>query len=156
MRKKQKRTTIKVEPKKETTLNTALEEMKNMPTNALPIPAKVTAVHTLHKDLKVSLHNIVKLLGIPERTVCRYLSDYVKPNESQWQIYSTTIKKVFEHKENDLQARVLLNLEEKIPQARFYELTGLYKILSDAKREDRKVSIHSDKTMVFQVVKDTK
>ena len=75
---------------------------------------------------------------------------------TQWDAFRAVVRKMFAHKRSKLYAQVLSHLEKQLPRARFYEAAGLAKILQDADREDKKSLIQSDKTMVFQIVKDSK
>ena len=141
--------------KQRTIEQSALDTIKTMPFKDYPQDAKSVTVQTLHNDLKMDVAKIARTLGMGKTTAFRYLGRDIKEG-SEWNAFRMVVKRMFEHKRSNLYARVLSQLENQLPQAKFYEAVGLAKILQDADREDNKVSIKSDNTMVFQVVKDSK
>jgi len=100
------------------------EKIKN-----LPKPAKVAATHAL-EDLDLRVTEIARILGIGERSVYRYLTEEV---DEKWQSFGESIKKIFALKEEEVAAKALKLIEEKLPRAQFRELVGLYKTLQELK-----------------------
>lgn len=134
----------------------ALDAIKSMPFKDYPQEAKKVTIDVLHNDLKMDITKIGKTLGMGRTNIYRIINAEDIQEGTQWSTFRTAIKRMFEHKRSNLYARVLSHLENKLPEAKFNEATGLAKVLQDADREDKKVNIQSDKTMVFQIVKDSK
>lgn len=132
-----------------------LESIKDFPINRLPVTAKVATARAL-KELQLGHDKISELMGVTQSSVWRYLNEYEVPDIKEWNDFSRAVKKLFEYKENEVKAKALSKLNEQIDQAKFYELTGLYKVLSDARREDQKATTNIQQAVVFQVSKDTK
>lgn len=93
----------------------------------LPKPAKVSATHSL-KDIGFSIRKIAKILGIGHMSVQRYLKEI--PDE-EWSQFGHNVKKLISVKEDEIAAKCLKEIEDKMPRARFYELVGLYKTIKD-------------------------
>lgn len=130
------------------------DQLAKVPFNKLPEEAKRVITHKLHDDLSITPYRIAKLLGLSESSVYRYVHEQTKPDKtSVWEQYGTSVSKLFKYKEDEIHASVLSHIETKIPKASMDEATRLLKTLGDGRREDRKVNITSDKTMVFQVIK---
>lgn len=93
----------------------------------LPRGAKVAVVHSL-RDMEVSLNNIATSLGIPIRTIRDYLKNAVEP---QWAEFAESIRDAVTVKEEEIATQALALLSSKMPEAKFPELVGLYKIMRE-------------------------
>ncbi|TSC72743.1 MAG: hypothetical protein G01um101438_460 [Parcubacteria group bacterium Gr01-1014_38] len=100
------------------------------PKVTLPHPAKVAASHAL-RDLDFTVVQIATALGFSERSTARYLKE---PTPEEWQSFASQIKKLVLLKEEEIAAKTLGLIEEKLPKASFYQLVGLYKTIRDGQR----------------------
>lgn len=103
----------------------------NPKTTALSKPAKKAAAHAL-KDLGFPLRQVAKILKIDQKTVIRYQRAEL---EEEWEQFSSTIKKVYMQQDFGLAQMAADKIREKINEARFFELVGLYKTVRDLQRE---------------------
>lgn len=108
-----------------------------MKTKDLPKPAKVAATHAL-KELDFTFEQIATTLGIGARSAERYI---LEPTDEEWQSFGTNIKKLVAVKEEEIAAKALHEIEEKMPQARFFELVGLYKIIRELQQPAKSVGV---------------
>src|SRR3990167_9075350 len=97
---------------------------------SLPRPAKVAATKEL-KALDFTFKQIAEILGIGARSAFRYVQEQT---DAEWQIFGENIKKLISIKEEEVAAEALKRIREKMPQAKFYELVGLYKTIRDVQR----------------------
>ena len=90
-------------------------------------PAKVSAVHSLN-EMEYSIRNIAKILGIGKNSVSRYLKE---APESEWVQFGDSIKRMIMIKEEEVLAKTISDIGNRMSEATFYELIGLYKTLSE-------------------------
>ena len=131
------------------------DDLSKTPFKKLPEAAKRVISHKLHDDTKLTAYSIAKLLGLGTSSVYRYIEEQ-PTKHSPWEEYGNSVVKLFRVKEDNIHAQLLSHIEKKIPEANLDASTRLLKVLSDDRRESKKISIHSDKTMVFQVTKGDK
>ena len=96
----------------------------------LPRAAKIAATQSL-RSLDFSIRHIAQILGINKNSVMVYLKE--APAE-EWDEFKTAIKKIVGAKEEEIAAKCLREIEDKMPKARFFELVGLYKTIRDLQK----------------------
>lgn len=123
-----------------------------IPLNELSKQQKIVTIHTLNKDLNITAHEIAKIMEISESSAYRYLREYEIPASDDWQAFKKLVKEMFQAKAMNLEAKAYRTLEEKMPDAKFYDIVGLVKILNDAKREDAKLNVNVEKAnLTFEI-----
>ena len=131
------------------------EDLAKTPFKKLPEEAKIIISHKLKEETGMTAYSVAKLLGLGESSVYRYMDQEPKKN-SVWEEYGSRVSKLFKFKEDEIHAQLLSHIGLKIPESNLDSATRLLKVLSEDRREAKRINIHSDKTMVFQVVKDSK
>ena len=130
------------------------EDLSKTPFKKLPEEAKIIISHKL-KEKGLTSYSIAKLLGLGTSSVYRYIEEQPAKN-SMWEQYGDSVSKLFKFKEDEIHAQLLSHIGLKIKDSNLDSSTRLLKVLSEDRREASRINIHSDKTMVFQVVKDNK
>ena len=120
----------------------------------LPKPAKVAATKAL-SELDFTQQQIAEILGIGERSVFRYLRE---ETDERWRAFGENIKKLIRIKEEEIAAKCLAQIEEKMPKAKFYELVGLYKTIRELQKPTTPLVAQQfgNITYVIQTTKDEK
>ena len=132
------------------------DDLSKTPFKKLPEEAKLVVSNKLHKELGLKPYRIAKLLGLGQSSIWRYINEQTPKKDSPWNEYGDSVVKLFRYKEDQIHAQLLSHIGLKIPESNLDSATRLLKVLSEDRREAKRINIHSDKTMVFQVVKDSK
>ena len=104
--------------------------MKKLKIKKLPKPAKISGSKSL-REIGFSVREIAEILGISKSAVHRYLKE---TTDKEWDEWGRQIKKIVSIKEEEVAAKTLKLIEEKMPRARFYELVGLYKTIRELRQ----------------------
>lgn len=108
-----------------------------------PRGARIATVKAL-SEMEYSQNKIASLLGMSKDTVSEYLDATI---EDRWVNYSTAIKRIMTERNDVLKYKVGNVIDKKLDQGtnlKLYELTGLYKVLTDV---DRVMVSHTNPTL---------
>jgi len=93
----------------------------------LPKPAKIAATNAL-TELQFTQEKIAEILDVGKRSVERYQKE---ETPETWREFGEGIKKIVFVKEEKIAAKALSEIEKKMPEAKFFELVGLYKTIRE-------------------------
>lgn len=95
--------------------------------------AKKAVSHALG-DMGYPVKQIGRVLNLNPKTVARYQKEEL--NE-EWIKFADTVKKIHMQQDFELAQLAAQRIRDKIDDARFFELVGLYKTVRDLQREER-------------------
>lgn len=90
--------------------------------------AKIATTHAL-RDLKFSYGEIAKALNISKTMAWSFYRSEI--TDTEFEIFQNAVKKIVLVKEEKILARTLDLIGEKLENAKFYQLIGLYKTLRE-------------------------
>lgn len=86
-------------------------------------------VQKLHNELNESVRKIVKLTGLPQTAVFRYIhTEKPTTNEEVWEHYQNALKKIWKEQDAEIISLATNRIKELLPKAPLYQAIGAFKV----------------------------
>lgn len=110
-------------------------------------PQKIAQTQAL-KQMGVSNKKIAQALGISDDSVARYLN---KELDDKWRQYAEALKKIFMEQDFELARISYEKIKDKIDDAKFFELVGLYKVARELQQPkgETNIAVQGEKVLII-------